>query len=159
MAYKYTNETELMVKDFCVDILENDKNDLFDLGRNTRIINYDDEAEANDYSRGIVDINYNTIPAYAWDSEFKPKNKKLAKLFEDLYADDNDMNLYTYVDCEFSVIENGVKLTVSMVITDPYGSFLVKDYKPTTTIINDDDDEVEIYDKVYNCIYGTTSQF
>ena len=159
MAYKYTNETELMVKDFCVDIIENDKNDLFDLGRDTRIINYDDEAEANDYSRGIVDINYNTIPAYAWDSGFKPKNKKLAKLFDDLYADNNDMNLYTYVDCEFSVIEDGVKLTVSMVITDPYGSFLVKDYKSTTTIINDNDDEVEIYDKVYDCIYGTTSQF
>lgn len=156
MAYKYTNEIELMVKDFCMDILENDKNDLFDLGRNSRIIDYND-AEANDYSRGIVDINYNTTPANDW--EFKPKNKKLAKLFDNLYADNNDMNLYTYVDCEFSVIENGVKLTVSMVITDPYGNFLVKDYKPTTTIINNYDDEVEIYDKIYDCIYATTSQF
>jgi hypothetical protein len=69
------------------------------------------------------------------------------------------MYLYPLVDCEFSATENGIKLTVSMVISDAYGTFLVKDYKPTTAIINSRDDESEVYDKVYHCIYSTTSQF
>ena len=119
MAYKYTNKTELEVNNACVDILNYDEFDLFDLGRDKKAISYDNQAEG--YSRGIVTNSYAIILSKA-SKNFAPKNKKLAKLINDFYE---DIYYYIYLDCEFSIIDNGVKLTVSMIICDPYDTFLV----------------------------------
>ena len=74
---------EQLVRDTLVDILE--EGDIFDLGMCSEVImTYDNQGRARIRNDGSVEMDYLTLPTYAWSSGYTPKNKKLAKLFDDM---------------------------------------------------------------------------
>lgn len=74
---------EQLVRDTLVDILE--EGDIFDLGMCSEVImTYDNRGRARIRNDGSVEMDYITLPTYAWSSGYTPKNKKLAKLFDDM---------------------------------------------------------------------------
>ena len=81
-----TSGCEQLVRDTIVDILEdNDADDLFDLGMSNEVImTYDNKGRSNVRNDGSVEIDYLTLPTYAWSSGYRPENKKLEKLFDDI---------------------------------------------------------------------------
>lgn len=81
-----TSGFEQLVRDTIVDILEdNDADDLFDLGMSNEVImTYDNKGRSNVRNDGSVEIDYLTLPVYAWSSGYRPENKKLEKLFNDI---------------------------------------------------------------------------
>lgn len=86
---------EQLVRDTIVSILENPESynsDLFDLGMCSEVImTYDNKGRARIRNDGSVEIDYLTLPTYAWSSGYTPKNKKLAKLFDDMNESNMEM--------------------------------------------------------------------
>ena len=86
---------EQLVRDTIVSILENPESynsDLFDLGMCSEVImTYDCKGRARIRNDGSVEIDYLTLPTYAWSSGYTPKNKKLAKLFDDMNESNMEM--------------------------------------------------------------------
>lgn len=75
---------EQLIRDVTKDILESNE-DFFDLGMCSEVVmTYDVDGRARITSNGDVDIDYLTLPTYAFSSGFTPKNKKLAKIFDDI---------------------------------------------------------------------------
>ena len=81
---------EQLIRDTTKEILE--EGDIFDLGMCSEVImTYDNDGRARITSNGDVDIDYITLPTYAFSSGFRPQNKKLAKLFDDIMESNTDM--------------------------------------------------------------------
>ena len=81
---------EQLVRDTLVDILE--EGDIFDLGMCSEVImTYDNQGRARIRNDGSVEMDYLTLPTYAWSSGYTPKNKKLAKLFDDMNESNMEM--------------------------------------------------------------------
>ena len=81
---------EQLVRDTLVDILE--EGDIFDLGMCSEVImTYDNQGRARIRNEGSVEMDYLTLPTYAWSSGYTPKNKKLAKLFDDMNESNMEM--------------------------------------------------------------------
>lgn len=86
---------EQLVRDTIVSILENPESynsDLFDLGMCSEVImTYDCKGRARIRNDGSIEIDYLTLPTYAWSSGYTPQNKKLAKLFDDMNESNMEM--------------------------------------------------------------------
>lgn len=75
---------EQLVRDTIVEVLEDPRSDLFDLGMADGIITYNNKGCARITSNGDVDMDFITLPTYFWSSGKRPSNKKTAKLIEDI---------------------------------------------------------------------------
>ena len=73
---------EQLVRDTIVEVLEDPHSDLFDY--DDEIITYDNEGRARVTSNGDVDMDFITLPTYFFSSGRSPRNKKLAKLIDDI---------------------------------------------------------------------------
>ena len=73
---------EQLVRDTIVEILEDPHYDLFDY--DDEIITYENEGRARITSNGDVDMDFITLPTYFFSSGRSPRNKKLAKLIDDI---------------------------------------------------------------------------
>ena len=81
---------EPLIRDTLVDVLE--EGDIFDLGMCSEVImTYDNQGRARIRNDGSVEMDYLTLPTYAWSSGYTPKNKKLAKLFDDMNESNMEM--------------------------------------------------------------------
>ena len=121
-----------------------DKGDIFDKKMTDNVVTSDGDKseitnEGNVYKSYVLFVN----------ESVKPKNSKLAKLFDDIVSeydydneDHEDWALFVGVWCGISEIDEGIEVEVRMEIEDEYGKVLVDNYKSNEFVISEDEKDL-----------------